>query len=971
MLRRAVSLLTLIGMMGVLGSDALAVNVIIKLQFSDLGHTGPFPDAPLVGWTIQVQRDATNPAIDLNDQVVPPLVTGADGTLPPIQLAPGTYLLNLMKPSPSPYDAAASFPTGVIGDQAGEPTMNISDSANFNYTLSLDCGCGSLGACFDCNAGTCTTPNGPEDIRPNIPEICDDKDNDCDQQTDEGLPADCTNPSLTFEAPIVGCADGTREGFMDYARYPFIAACGGAWDTPGLDAGATCLHATGNHKTPGTGAHCTPVDLCAVGWHVCRGPDDLLARSPDGCSDAVDAFYANFGVAPFGVDADGNTIGPYPGGAFFASRATLDDGVCDEVLATPVDGVGVFGCGNLGADTSACGPFDRAANDLCAGLRNDEETDADDPATDWGYQTATDWAWSCGTVVGNERGAIVKTLADRQGGVLCCKDTAPGLPEVCDGIDNDGNGQTDEHDGFVGDTCTVGNQCGDRQCAPNGDFICGNLRGCADTSCNGIDDDEDGQTDEEYIATSTSCGKGVCRSQGVLQCVSGVPTDSCVVQPTTEAAGADLCNGQDGDCDGLTDEDYVESATTCGVGACRNNGRTTCTATGLGTTCQPLPKLAQSDTTCDGVDDDCDGQTDEDYVAPVTSCGVGACVTTGLLTCQGGTTHDTCIARTPFFTSDTACNGIDDDCDGQTDEEYVPVASTCGKGACTATGTVTCEGGAPLDDCTPLEATATIDDVCDGIDLDCDGQTDEDYDAPPTECGVGTCARTGTMACVDGVIGDSCVPGEGYVDDMICNGIDEDCDGHTDEDFMASPTTCGVGACAGQTGHLTCVAGVPGDDCDPLANAQPELCNQLDDDCDGDTDEGFDPVGVACDGDDADQCKHGTTACSADGSAVVCVESGLVGVETCDGTDEDCDGQTDEGVADCVDSDGDTLPDIIDNCRFIANTDQLDSDGDGLGDACDLVVQSGGGDCAAGGTQPWLWIAGLLLIRMSYRRRRG
>lgn len=72
-----------------------------------------------------------------------------------------------------------------------------------------------------------------------------------------------------------------------------------------------------------------------------------------------------------------------------------------------------------------------------------------------------------------------------------------------------------------------------------------------------------------------------------------------------------------------------------------------------------------------------------------------------------------------------------------------------------------------------------------------------------------------------------------------CDNLDNNCDGLTDEN-LTRPTTCGLGVCSGNAGTETCTAGVWGDDtCDPFAGATAEICDDLDNNCDGQTDEGL------------------------------------------------------------------------------------------------------------------------------------
>ncbi len=247
-----------------------------------------------------------------------------------------------------------------------------------------------------------------------------------------------------------------------------------------------------------------------------------------------------------------------------------------------------------------------------------------------------------------------------------------------------------------------------------------------------------------------------------------------------------------------------------------------CTDATVVTDCTPGAPIGP-DTSCDGVDDDCDGQVDEDYAPQATACGVGVCASSGTTSCVNATVVDSCSAGTPADL-DTSCDGLDDDCDGQVDEDYAPQVTACGVGVCASTGATSCVNATVIDSCT-AGTPAGPDTSCDGLDDDCDGQVDEDYAPQATECGIGVCAAAGSLSCVVGTTVDSCIAGTPAGNDASCDGLDDDCDGQVDEDCCI-PTTCfDAGAGCGTIddgcgGTMDCGGCAAGEVCTLAASAE-------------------------------------------------------------------------------------------------------------------------------------------------------
>ncbi len=386
------------------------------------------------------------------------------------------------------------------------------------------------------------------------------------------------------------------------------------------------------------------------------------------------------------------------------------------------------------------------------------------------------------------------------------------------------------------------------------------------------------------------------------------------------AAAPEICDSLDNDCDGLVDEDYAGLGDPCDSEDDEDlcaNGQVSCNETNDGTFCgDDAPAIEQ----CDGVDNNCNVIVDEGY--PDTDLdGMADCVDDDDDD-DGDPDATDCGSLDPaiFTGAEEVCDGVDQDCDGIADNGFSDIDGD---------GTADCQDndidgdGFPnlLDNCpeviNPGQANLDGDDKGDACDDDDDNdgvpdetdlcktvpdpdQFDNDEDGQGDECDLDD-DNDGTPDVVD------CAPfnpaiGPGGAE--ICDGVDNNCNTLVDEGYADT-------------------------DSDLLAD-----CLDEDDDNDGSP--------------DADDCAP---------------LNGLVfpeNAEQCNGVDENCNGEIDEGFedtdgdgnSDCVDNDDDDdgVPDVFDNCPTAFNPAQTNSDEDVPGDACDTDDDNDGvaddEDCA-------------------------
>ncbi len=301
----------------------------------------------------------------------------------------------------------------------------------------------------------------------------------------------------------------------------------------------------------------------------------------------------------------------------------------------------------------------------------------------------------------DEAAGLTGRLSTEQGDLLRCAAqlTRPALlvqPEQCNGLDDDGDGLIDEDFWEKGLPCDNGllGECfrrGRRQCSEDGtsivcdaEVVSGSAEVCdgKDNDCNGDMDEgegvcpcEVGETRTCYTGPAVTLDVGICRAGEQTCIIGGYGPCEGQVLPRAEA-----CDARDNDCNGLPDDGL--GTTTCGgTGECLRTVDNC--VDGQPQDCVPGEPQPES---CDGRDNNCNNATDEGFGTE--TCGVGACERT-VDRCRAGLPQE-CTQGTPEA---EVCDGIDNDCNSFTDdgEDLCPAGAACREGVCDCVSSDTCE----------------------------------------------------------------------------------------------------------------------------------------------------------------------------------------------------------------------------------------------------------------------------------------
>lgn len=353
------------------------------------------------------------------------------------------------------------------------------------------------------------------------------------------------------------------------------------------------------------------------------------------------------------------------------------------------------------------------------------------------------------------------------------------------------------------------------KCDSDGKLFCDGYILPSEEICDDLDNNCNGEIDEGFDFDGD--GYKICDGD----CVD---TNKNIYPGAEES-----CNRIDDDCDGIVPQNETEDLDNDGIVACRDcNDRNE----------NMSPNLFE---VCDGLDNDCDGEIDENVSESWYSCGpryeVGACKR-GFNECINGELY--CVGA--VFEGIEVCDAVDNDCDGFIDESLNRLCQTqCGFGE------EYCSYGSWLGCTAPLPAT----EICDGLDNDCDGEIDENCTCTPGELNICTTnvidpntnealnCGIGLQSCTDDREWGPC-----YFNVAIeekCNNHDDDCDGEIDnivkECFAGDAQYALVGECS--SGYSECLMG-EWSECYGAVPPEREICNNKDDNCNGEIDENLD-----------------------------------------------------------------------------------------------------------------------------------
>jgi hypothetical protein len=307
----------------------------------------------------------------------------------------------------------------------------------------------------------------------------------------------------------------------------------------------------------------------------------------------------------------------------------------------------------------------------------------------------------CGTDVGECVAGVNHCVA---GHVTCqgAVGTVGGQPELCNGKDDDCNGMIDDGIGSLG-SCGVSNigECKLGMLMCNGGVpVCVGDVGPTFELCDSLDQDCDGNPTNGYNLNTdplncgtcnhvcsvpnavAGCGGGGCTiaacNPGYYDLKNGV-ADGCEYGPCQIQGAVEACNGVDDNCNGVIDEGVVAPPICQTKGACAG-AVATCTGAG-GWVCNYGPNVSKDamgniipETSCDGVDNDCDGIVDNAQPNKGQACDdgqAGICRGTGTMVCDAANLNGPtiCNITSPGQPAGVeTCDNLDNNCNGMVDE---------------------------------------------------------------------------------------------------------------------------------------------------------------------------------------------------------------------------------------------------------------------------------------------------------------